>query len=441
MGREILTTIGLHLYQPPRHASHHDLSQIQTDPTHIDWTKAILIESYRPLAKNGSLSRASFDMYGILRREIHKLDPDTSSLLSSQMKEHGVGDSYLHPILPDLSATDQQILIAAGREQFSKKAGRDPQVFWAPESALNSEVLNSLALAGYKGVVCAPEQIVRDDRQRSDNRPTRIRLPHGKSILALPFDRPLSSELAFGQKKDAKQFARQHVVSATSRIGEDNLLLAWTDGETFGHHNKDGDKFLEYLLFQGLEKDSGCIPVSINTLLSMVKHPGDGSLVERSAWSCSHGDLVRWHGACSCCNGDSRWKAPFYTALHVLNGQMTTLIAKALPEYKKLLIPKLEQALENPGGEKSSKDLTLLSAKASALAALTSCGTFFEDPHVSGNINLLFAIQALFHLREAGFIKEAETMENALRATLLQMPTWTYKGHEGTVIGDFLTLS
>src|SRR5258708_35180631 len=109
MGREILTTIGLHLYQPPRHASHHDLSQIQTDPTHIDWTKAILIESYRPLAKNGSLSRASFDMYGILRREIHKLYTDTSFLFCSQMKEHGGCGFYLSPIFPYISATNQPI--------------------------------------------------------------------------------------------------------------------------------------------------------------------------------------------------------------------------------------------------------------------------------------------------------------------------------------------
>lgn len=437
MRQEIATAIGLHLYQPPHRSFHRELASCHTDPMKVDWTKVILSESYRPLALNGSLDKASFDVYGILRQEIGKIDEAVYKKIREQLKNNGVGDSYLHPILPDLFDVDKKILITAGQKSFTLETGVVPLVFWAPESALDFATLNVLAEADYQAFICAPEQIRRADGQPSDNKPTRIRLSRGRSILALPFDRPLSSQLAFGNKENAEKFVDQNVLPAAARTQTNNFLLAWTDGETFGHHDKGGERFLHYLLFEVLES-KGFVPVSVNTMLAFARNISDGFLIERSSWSCPHGDLTRWHGKCGCHGGDSSWKGPFYSALHKLNGEITTLISERLPEYTECLSSAFKLALENQGAPESTPEKSLLSAKASALAAITSCGTYFEDPHTSGNINVLFALQACLHLEEAGFEKEARFMLSGFKQTLMRMPSWTYLGHKGTVIGDFI---
>ncbi len=438
---EILSVIGLHLYQPPRQAFHNELSHIDTDPTHIDWTERILNESYHPLSTGGTLDTASFDMYGTLRQRIHELSPEVYSRMMEQMRENGVGDSYLHPILPDLSDGDKRILIQAGRELFFEETGVFPQVFWPPESALDYQTLNILAEVGYQGFICAPDQIKRADGLSSDNKPTRVRVAGGRSLIALPFDRPVSEELAFNPKVNADAFVSQIIDPARQRINGFNSLIAWTDGETFGHHNKRSIRFLEYLLSDAL-KGHEFIPVSINLLLSLVNNPGEGFLNQRTAWSCPHGDLVRWHGECGCGDGhDTAWKSPFYDAMHRLNAEISAVVAKHMPDYEEYLYAELKPALMFPGGAEASLELSLLAAKASALAALTSCATYFDDPHVSGNINVLFAYQACLHLRDAGFQRESERIMESFKYRLRWMPAWTYQGHAGTVIGDLLATS
>lgn len=436
---EIQTTIGLHLYQPLRRAAHRELSYIDTDPTHINWTARILEESYRPLSMGGALGIASFDYYGSLRQQISELDPDIDTQMSEQLHDNGVGDPYLHPILPDLGDSDKRILIGFGREAFEREAGVAPKVFWAPETALDYKTLCVLAEQGYKGFICAPEQIQRVDGLKSDCRPTRVRVSEGRSLIALPFNRSISGELAFNPKVNADRFVESYLRPAVSEVGGDGYLLAWTDGETFGHHNKRSIKFLEYLLSTALQ-NQGFIPVSINVLLTLARNPGEGFLIERTAWSCPHGDLKRWHGECRCGEGhDLSWKSPFYDALHRLNAEVTGVVSSHLPEYEKYLRTELDQALTHEGGGGSLSEQSLLAAKASALVAVTSCGTYYDDPHTSGNINVLFAYQACMHLSDAGFSDEANKIMESFKYRMRWMPAWTYEGHPGTVIGELLS--
>ncbi len=442
--REILTTIGLHLYQPPRRAFHHEIAGIDTDPLHTDWTAKILNQSYRPLSLGSSknvtpsLDIASFDCFGVLRRRISELSLPVYERLCEQMRENGIGDPYLHPLLPDLSDSDKRILIFAGRNAYYRDIGQEPRVFWAPETALDYRTLNILAEAQYQAFICAPEQINRADGKPSDNQPTRVRVSEGRSLIAFPFDRPTSSALAFNAKDNADVFVNQYFVQAQKRVGQHNFLFADTDGETMGWHDPGAIRFLEYLLAHALT-DRGFVPISINALLDLTRNVDEGFLNQRSAWSCPHGDLVRWHGECDCGDGDLSWKAVFYDAVHRLNAEITQVVAKHIPDFEAYLLEDFDQALMFSGGTDSIREQSLLAAKASALAAVTSCGTYFEDPHTSGNINILFALQACYHLHDAGLADEANTILESLKYRLKYMPSWTYKGHPGTVIGDLLT--
>lgn len=409
--REIV--IGLHLYQPPRRAFHQDLKDRSTDPQGIDWTERIFQECYRRLVDERILTLASFDIYGTLRHELKRIDRNHSQALSRALKDHGVGEPYLHPILPDLCHEDKEILIGAGYEDFRRTTGKAPQVFWPPETALDQETLTVLA-PYYRAVLCAPSQIRRRDGLPADNRPTRIGLGR-HSILALPFDGYVSNKLGFDAKLDADRFVGEHILPALRPLDTRQRLIGWTDAETFGHHYRQGDLFLQYLLFHSLP-DRGVIPVSINELLRADTDPGEGQINHRTAWSCDHGDLRRWHEPCPCGYGDLTWKGPFYAGLHTLNAFVSGLVRDKLgPQFKDELITDFSKYLENPGGKLSRQKDSLLSAKASALAGVTSCGTFYDNPHTSGHINALFALQSLYHLVDASLMNEAERGRQILR--------------------------
>ncbi len=317
--REVV--LGLHLYQPPRCSFHAELKDRPTDPQGIDWTKRIYNECYRLLVEKNILSLASFDIFGNLRHDLHRLNTQHARKINQNLRERGVGEPYLHPILPDLSREDKEILIGAGYEDFRRTTGVTPKVFWPPETALDWETLDVLS-EYYQAFVCAPEQIQRQDGRRSDNRPTRVRLG-SRSIIALPFDRSISKKLAFEDKYNADDFRNDYILPTMQSLDTDQTLIAWTDGETFGHHSHKGDSFLQHLLYHSLP-DKGVVAVPVNEVIRTVSDPGEGRLWNRTAWSCPHGDLRRWHDPCDCGRGDLTWKGPFYAGLHT---SMATLPA------------------------------------------------------------------------------------------------------------------
>jgi hypothetical protein len=407
------SVFGIHLYQPPRQPFHQELLDRSTDPQGIDWTERIYQECYRRLVDENILSLASFDILGNLRHDIQRLSRRRSREINHALREHGAGEPYLHPILPDLSREDKEILIGAGYEDFRRTAGVTPLVFWPPETALDAETLSVLS-EYYPAFICSPKQIRRQDGRDADNLPTMINVGR-RSIIALPFDRVVSNRLAFGDKRNADRFRDDYVLPRLRPLGNHQPLLAWTDAETFGHHFPDAELFLKYLLLNSLP-DKGVIPVPVNELVRTAYKPGEGRLMDRTAWSCDHGDLRRWHDPCPCGTGDLTWKGPFYSGLHTLNGYISDLIREKLgPGFKDKLIADFPAYLENPGGRGSKTEKSLLSAKAAALAGVTSCGTFFDNPGTSARINAVFALQALYHLADAGLVNEAESGRQILR--------------------------
>jgi hypothetical protein len=59
-----------------------------------------------------------------------------------------------------------------------------------------------------------------------------------------------------------------------------------------------------------------------------------------------------------------------------------------------------------------------LAAKASSLASMTSCGTFFESPETSGRINMMFVRQALEHLADAQQVRAANQLLSETKSIL-----------------------
>src|SRR5665647_1336282 len=183
--------VGLHLYQPPRHAEHEQLSLVSTDPLNQKWTEIIDIESYRPLMNSGAADQISFDAFGTLRQDLEKIDRDVAKTIGQKLKTNGIADTFIHPILPDLSREDKEIVVGAGKEAIMNDVGVNLPFIWVPETALDYETLEVLVDFGYKGVICAPEQIRRFDNYQADNKVVKIRLSGNRIIHVIPFDRPV----------------------------------------------------------------------------------------------------------------------------------------------------------------------------------------------------------------------------------------------------------
>ncbi|MFA6368849.1 MAG: hypothetical protein WCX20_00515 [Candidatus Shapirobacteria bacterium] len=402
--------VGLHLYQPPRRVMHEELSSIQTDPNNQNWTEIIDRQSYEPVIKSKAAENISFDAFGTLRQELKKIDPKTVEVMDQRLKTNGVADTFIHPILPDLSREDKEIVIGAGKESILKDTGIQLPFIWVPETALDYETLEVLSEFDYKGVICAPEQVKSFNGQSADSQPIKIDLNNGKTIYAIPFDRPVSSAIAFRDKSNADQFCQDFIRPAFN--GSKRMIISYTDGETFGHHWKYGDKFLDYLVNISLP-EQGINPVSINSL-DLESMAIEGKLNNRSAWSCPHGDLIRWRGSCGCTQ-NGQWKESFYGACERLNERVTELVKEELrPNYKELIIKNFDQAFENKGIKYNKSALMMLvSAKVSALTSRTSCATFFDNPSVSGKISILFAVQSIAYIKDTGLnYRRAEKIGN-----------------------------
>lgn len=417
---ERYAVLGEHFYQPTRRAAHKRLAEIKTSPDGTDWNKIIAEQCYIPQTQRGTLNHVSFDFFATIRREMLNIAPREASKLIEAMKQRGVGDPFLHVLLPDLSRKDKKILIMAGYLAFMAETGQAPQWFWPPETALDTETLQVLAEVGYQGVLCAPEQIDGIGGE-ADSRPVEIKLAGGKKIVALPFDRPFSSALAFNDKSNADEYTQNTILPRIMRLPKSQPLVGWTDGETFGHHAKYADKFLHHLAATSLPS-AGVAMLGLNEIKEVwnARDYAQGVLRNRTAWSCPHGDLVRWHGACPCDGGHhGGWKGHFYSALHRLNKSMDAILDQELGRgWEDKLAENFVQAFYYGGS--ANTELSLLAAKASALGAVISCGTFFESPGTSGRINLLMARQAIENLRDAGYGPLADKLFADLKYRLKQ---------------------
>ena len=307
-----------HFYQPPR--ADPFTGRIPREPDaapYLNWNERINAECYAPNAEADHFGQLSFNLGGTLARWLEEHAPLTYQRIVASEQAHyaayGVGNGLAQPvhhtILPLARRRDKLCQVRWGIASFVHRFGHRPEGMWLPEMAVDMETLEVLAAEGISYTILSDEQVRGDLTDGAG--PYRVRLSGGREIAIFVRDRHLSNALSFSMPEPAQVDAWLHDQLGW-RCRDNRLLLIATDGETFGHHHRQGVEVLKAILSAGRRHN-----YQITTLGRFLRQQPPRSEVEivpNTAWSCSHG-LNRWSFGCACTEGDSRWKGPLLRAL------------------------------------------------------------------------------------------------------------------------------
>jgi len=314
-----------HFYQPPREDPFTgDMPREAGAEPYHDFNEKITAECYRPNALAGNLDRISFNIGPTLIGWLDRYQPETYARIVEadrlHRQAHSVGNAIAQPahhtILPLARRRDKITQIKWGIASFIQRFGRQPRGMWLPEMAVDLPTLEILSRRGLSFTILSEEQVRGDLRDGAG--PYRVRLPEGGYFAVFVRDRHLSNQLSFdvNQIKDGRVWLAERV---QQRQG---LTLIATDGETFGHHQRDGVQLLSDLL-----RAEAAAPYEMVTLTDYLRtHPPtiEVEINERTAWSCSH-HLARWDTGCGCTTGDHSWKPLLRSALDLLADEIDAL--------------------------------------------------------------------------------------------------------------------
>ena len=376
-----------HFYQPPRENPWTGLVEREPNaaPDH-DWNARITRECYAPLAsiplgdgddppRINAYNFLSFDVGPTLLPWLERESPETyDAMLNGDragLERVGHGNAiampFHHVILPLCSRRDKQAEVRWGIADFRRRFGRDPEGFWLPETAVDQESLDVLAEEGIAFTVLAPHQVAHPP---VSGQAGRLHTSGGRSIAAFIYDGPLSHDVAFGALLNDAAAWEKALLADTSR----GLVSIATDGETYGHHHRFANLALGALL-QHLATRRGIRIENYASALAAFPPLGDLTLVEPTSWSCNHG-VERWRSDCGCRTSldgstQQRWRAPLRNAIDWLVDEV--------------------HAIAEGNGASAPGELV-----PTALAALTSCGWFFDDfAGLEGRQVLRYAARAI----------------------------------------------
>jgi hypothetical protein len=425
-----------HFYQPPRENPWTDEIERQASaaPFH-DWNERIAAECYTPngwarlLDAEGRITglvnnyaSISFDVGPTLLRWLERHRPKTHLRIIEGERDsrnryggHGsaVAHPYVHAILPLADPRDRSALVRWGIADFQRRFGRAPEGMWLPETAVDLATLRLLVDHGIRFTVLAPFQAARfrqcdgggwidvGPEGIDPGRPYRCVTPGGGSIALFFYDASLSRAVAFeGLLQGPDHLAGR--VAEGFRRSHPRLQILCTDGESYGHHTRFGERALAAL--DARQAASNDLTIT-NFGAYLESHPPDHEVVirEGSAWSCAHG-LGRWKEDCGCSTGGQPgwrqgWRAPLRAALDGLRDELHGAFeehgAKYLSDvwgardaYIDLILDRSSHTVEAfvaqharraLSAEERSAMLQLLEMQRHALLMQTSCGWFFDD--------------------------------------------------------------
>jgi hypothetical protein len=392
-----------HFYQPPRENpwTEEVAREGSAAPFH-DWNARIAAECYRPngvarivddngrvLAIVDNYEHISFNMGPTLLAWMEHHAPEAyDTILQADARTGGaMAQAFGHLILPLADDRDVRTQVRWGLADFEHRFGRRAEGMWLPEAAVNDDVLRVLVEEGVQFTVLAPGQAHPSSQPVDTGVVHRWTHPDGERSLAIVFyDGDLSHDTAFGLSTLAPQ-------AFLDRVGE-GLVAVATDGETFGHHHRWGERFLAYALTVEAPRRG----IEVANLVSVVRDAPRGPEVEvaQSAWSCAHG-VGRWREDCGCSTGgepgwNQRWRAPLREALDWLRDRGREVFERRAPavlrdpwaardDYVRVLIGACSRddfVAQWVVGD-AVEALTLLEAQRNAMAMYTSCGWFFND--------------------------------------------------------------
>lgn len=388
-----------HFYQPPR--ADPFTGRIPPEPDaapYANWNERITTECYAPLAEAGLFGRISFNLGGTLARWLDENAHATyERIVASEQacyRTHGVGNGLAQPvhhtILPLARRRDKICQVRWGIASFEHRFGHRPLGMWLPEMAVDHETLEVLTTEGVEFTILSEEQ-VRGDLSDGAG-PYRVRLSRGREIAVFVRDRALSDALSFGMPDadHVDEWLRAHLTPTQPS----RLRLIATDGETFGHHHRQGVEVLQAILSAG---ERYGYETTYLGLVFQTRPPRAGvEVVENTAWSCAH-RLDRWVVGCDCTPGDSRWKGALRRALDNLacdldavyvdearrlgidpwslrDGYIAVVLGQATPEEYLS-----GNGLAHLTGEQASRLIRLLEAQFYRQRMYASCTFFFDD--------------------------------------------------------------
>ena len=378
-----------HFYQPPREDPWTGIvpEQPGAAPFH-DWNERITAECYRPNAELGTFESLSFNVGPtlLLWLQAHHHDVYQRIIDADRTNGRAIAQAYGHAILPLCNEHDVRTHVRWGILDFETRFGRRPEGMWLPETAVNDHVLRVLAEEGIRFTILAPSQIDADAPPRTGLYLWRDTDDPDRTVELVVYDGSLSHTLAFEVPS-----SRQILNNAVDIGG---LVIAATDGETFGHHHDGADEVLARTL--GIAEPA--YGVSLPRIVDLLDEspPATEVRVRTSAWSCAHG-VQRWMADCGCHTGgpegwDQSWRGPLRHALDVLRDWGTDVFERrgkellrdpwaARDDYLGLLIGALgweEFSSRHIIGDGHQAGV-LLDAQRNALLMYTSCGWFFND--------------------------------------------------------------
>jgi alpha-amylase/alpha-mannosidase (GH57 family) len=430
-----------HFYQPPRENAWLEFVELQDSayPFH-DWNERIAAECYAPngMARildddrtikkiTNNYAHISFNFGPTLLAWLAAQEPETyRSILDADKQSrqrfsgHGsaIAQAYNHMILPLANSRDKETQIVWGIADFQFRFGRKPEGMWLPETAVDLETLDILARNGIRFTILSPYQAKRIRRGRAriwrdasggkidPSMPYDVRLPSGNRIAVFFYDAPISQAIAFEGLLDKGEHLAGRLLSGFSnnRTWPQIVHIA-TDGETYGHHRKQGEMALGYAIHH---IESGDDARLTNYGEYLERHPPthEAEIWERSAWSCAHG-VERWNSNCGCASGghpdwNQEWRAPLRQALDWLRDTVTPRFEEKAGEvfrdpwearnaYIRVILNRWPDNVDKFFVEHTTHELTreerilalkLMEMQRHAMLMYTSCGWFVDD--VSG---------------------------------------------------------
>jgi alpha-amylase/alpha-mannosidase (GH57 family) len=479
-----------HFYQPPREHAWLEAVEIQDSayPFH-DWNQRISSECYAPNAVSRVLNEErqivelvnnyawmSFNFGPTLLNWLERHSPEVyASILEADRQSyerwgHGsaMAQVYNHLIMPLACRRDKQTQVRWGLYDFQKRFGRKAEGMWLAETAVDTETLEVLAEEGILFTVLASRQMsawrqsgetdwlaAGEDRDELSLRPYRCHLPSGRQMNLFFYHGELSQRVAFnGLLQDGEAFAQALKEVALQDPGEVEPLLLHiaTDGETYGHHHRNGDMALAWCL-RKLNLDPSV--ELINYAAFLERHPPNREvqIVENSSWSCAHG-VERWRSDCGCCTGThpgwhQRWRAPLRRSFDTLRDQLMGEFEKQMrvfcadpwalrDRYIEIILDRSEAHVETfldgllyftVQDERRTKVLRLLEMARHVQLMYTSCAWFFDEvTGIESRQVLQYACRAIQIASVESPLRLDEGFAKALEAAESNDPAWGQAG-------------
>jgi alpha-amylase/alpha-mannosidase (GH57 family)/flagellin-specific chaperone FliS len=491
-GVKRLLCIHGHFYQPPRENPWIEAVEVQDSaaPFH-DWNERIAAECYGPNGaariKNGggrivdivnNYRHLSFNFGATLLAWMEREAKETyRSILAADresVKERGHGNAiaqgYNHAILPLSAPRDRRTQVRWGIFDFRRRFGRDPQGFWLPETAVDSETLALLVDEGIRFTVLSPFQCqaVRapggpwhdaTGARFDPTRPYRVEVRGGRSIAVFFYDGPIARSLAFGEGlAGGDELVRRLESGFDKARGHDELLTVAVDGETFGHHKKGGDEVLAAAL-ESIDARGDVEIVNLGQALDRMPPEWEARVIENSSWSCAHG-IERWRSDCGChANSqpgwNQQWRAPLRAALDDLRSRLGDIFDRdgrklfldpweVREGYIELVMDDERRAarewLDARAGRRLDENervlaLLLLEMERQSMLMYTSCGWFFSELSGLETVQVLkYAARAIQLALDASGID----LEPRFKELLAKAPSNIPELHDGARIYEQL---